>query len=128
MRREKYTPMPVVIKKGEPFHGPDEAWFWTVTCEKNALMGAKISANKALISRPCDPRDIMVHISKLIKSGLLKKPHLMVMKEFGDYQMPPDDRILEQRSKATLWQEAMQHLGKSLYGRGLVHSPDPIYN
>ena len=128
MKRIKYQHKPVELFEGEPFDHPDDAWFWSFLCQQNCLDGAKILAGNAMTKRPCDPRDVMVQISKLYRLGRLHKNHLKVLKEFGQRQIMPDCRLRKQQKQAQLWQQAMDELGSVLYSKGIVNKPDSAIN
>ncbi len=127
MNRKSYFPKPTELADGEPFSGPDEAWFWAYIAQYNLLDGAKIVAGKAKVKRPCDPRDIWMQLSRLYRQGRIQQRHLKVLKESAKQQAPPDQRLATQRPHYELWRQAMLELGSNLYQRGLVTSPEPIF-
>lgn len=105
---------------GQPFASAEEAWFWSVQAEDARAAGARVVAGRGLISRPCEPGDVMRTVDRLYRQRQLVRDHLHVLVHYGRRLMAPDPgRRLEARA-SDLWREAFGRIEPVLRGKGIV--------
>ena len=46
-------------RRTEPFHTAEEAWFWTMAALMARREGARYTANRGRLARPCEPDDVV---------------------------------------------------------------------
>ena len=103
-----------------PFSSSDEAVLWFARAQEARRDGARFSAGKGEVERPCEPLDILSVIDRLWRSRRLLRDHLMVLAHYARRQLPPvTDRRLEMRAH-TLWREAMAVIDPVLRAKGIV--------
>lgn len=105
---------------GVPFGSAEEAWFWSVQAQEAKAAGARITAGRGLVERPCEPSDVLRAVDRLYRRRQLLRDHLHVLVHYGRRLMAPDpDRRREQRAH-TLWREAFALLAPLLREKGIV--------
>lgn len=101
----------------QPFHSGAEAWFWFCASQRARDDGAIERAGLAEYSRPCDPVDIGLAVTRLHKSGRLRQSHLRVLFSWGRELMSPP---AHKRAEVELWHDALAALERELKARGIV--------
>ena len=120
MARESFTPRPTSAAEGEPFASSEEAWFWSVQAHDAKAAGARVTAGRGLVTRPCEPLDVLRVVDRLYRQRRLVRDHLAVLVHYGRRLMAPDpSRRLEQRA-SSLWAEAFAALAPALRTKGIV--------
>ncbi|HEY0833317.1 MAG TPA: hypothetical protein VGE72_05350 [Azospirillum sp.] len=121
--QHRFRPRPAASAErvgGVPFGSPEEAWFWSVQSHDAKAEGARVTAGRGLVPRPCEPGDVLRAVDRLYRQRRLVRDHLHVLVHYGRRLMAPDpDRFREQRA-CTLWREAFAHLGPLLREKGIV--------
>ncbi|MFV3127614.1 hypothetical protein [Niveispirillum sp. KHB5.9] len=103
-----------------PFDSAEEAWLWFVPAHEAKLTGARVRAGQGLVTRPCEPGDILCMVDRLYRRRRLLRDHLLVLAHYGRRQMAPEpDRRREMRDHA-LWVEALSALAPVLREKGIV--------
>jgi hypothetical protein len=85
-------------------------WFWFIEANQARLDGARYTAAKGNIRRPCEPVDILRILDRLYRTRRLMMDHLRVLRFYGVRQMPPEAWRASEARAATLWREAMRIL------------------
>ena len=120
MAGDRYVPNPGPGNACVPFGDPEEAWFWSVQATEAKIAGARVTAGRGLIPRPCEPDDIMLAVDRLFRERKLIRDHLMVLVHYGRRMMAPDrERCREERARL-LWDEAFRRIGPVLRRKGIV--------
>ena len=120
MARERFTPRPVTAADGEPFGSPEEAWFWSVQAHDARAAGARVTAGRGLVARPCEPADVLRVVDRLYRQRRLLRDHLMVLVHYGRRLMAPDPRRRLEMRASSLWAEAFAALAPALRTKGIV--------
>ncbi len=118
------TTTPVGSMSGNPFQDVEEAWFWAVRGHDAFMDGARPVAGRAENPKPCEARDIMVVLSRIIRRGGLSRRHVEVLFRYARRDFPPDDRLPKEAADALLWREALAELAPVLWQKGLVVDPN----
>jgi hypothetical protein len=103
-----------------PFHGGEEAWFWTMATILARRDGAGLAWRPDGANRPCDPEDIIKCLNTLYERRRLTLTHARILRVWGERQTSPDPARPEQAEDAGQWQQAMGRLEWALRGRGIV--------
>jgi hypothetical protein len=103
-----------------PFASAEEAWIWTMAALIARREGARYSANKGLISRPCDPDDVVKCLDQLYRQRRIDLGHARVLRIWGERQIPPSGSIHAERHDCRLWIEALERLAWPLRTKGIV--------
>lgn len=100
-----------------PFASSEEAWLWYALCQRARDEGARFTAGKGLVSRPCHPDDIVREVRRLYGRRILRPAHLRVLAGAGG-----DDGTAAGGGGAAerLWREALGHLDGPLRAKGIV--------
>ncbi len=122
MRKENYAPRPVPNVNATPFESAEEAWFWFISNQTAREDGARFLAGESLLHRPCDPIDILKAVDRLYRNRILQRDHLVVLRHYGQRQMPPDPRRVKEARSAEIWKESMNHLADLLVSKGIVRA------
>ena len=77
-------------------------------------------AGYSLVSRPCEPIDILKVLERLYRQRRLVRDHLLVLRHYGRRQMPPDYNRVKEARAYTIWVEALDRLGEALISKGIV--------
>jgi hypothetical protein len=103
-----------------PFNTAEEAWFWFIGANQARLDGARFTAARGNVRRPCEPVDILRILDRLYRTRRLMIDHMRVLKFYGDRQMAPELwRRAEARSH-TLWKQAMKALEPVFIAKGIM--------
>lgn len=104
----------------QPFHSADEAWLWTMAALVARRDGARYTAHKGLVARPCEADDVVKCLDRLYRQRRIDLHHARVMRIWGERGQAPDPRWPEERSAHKLWREAMSRLEWPLRIKGIV--------
>jgi hypothetical protein len=97
---------PVTVK----FANAEEAWLWTMGCLMARRQGARFGANKGLVSRPCEPDDVVRCLDALYRQRRIDLLHARILRIWGERQMPPSPAHVSEKSDWRIWREAMERL------------------
>ncbi|MCM2343300.1 MAG: hypothetical protein NDJ24_01920 [Alphaproteobacteria bacterium] len=120
--REPYSPKPSTSVDTTPFTTAEEAWFWFIQAQAARNDGARFSAGQGLVSRPCEPIDILKIIDRLYRQRRLLIDHLLVLRHYGRRLMAPDARRLKEVKAHSLWVEALERMTPIFERKGIVQT------
>jgi hypothetical protein len=120
MKRQKRAPTPATAVAGVPFDNAEEAWFWTTQCLLARNDGARIVAGLGLVTRPCEPEDLLGTVERLHRQGPLTRHHLGVLADYGRRLQAPDARNRGEERAARLWDEALDRCATVWRRKGIV--------
>lgn len=103
-----------------PFNTPEEVWFWFIEANQARLDGARYTAAKGNIRRPCEPVDILRILDRLYRTRRLMMDHFRVLRFYGVRQMRPELWRKSEARAATLWKEAMRALEPVFIAKGIM--------
>jgi hypothetical protein len=104
----------------QPFASAEEAWLWTMAALTARRDGARYTAGKGAVVRPCDPDDVVRCLDGLYRQRRIDLAHARVMRQWGERQIPPCSSIATERHDHRLWEEAMERLSWPLRVKGIV--------
>jgi hypothetical protein len=104
----------------EPFASASEAWIWTSQALMARRDGARISAGKGKVARPCEPDDVLRCLDRLYRQRAIGLEHARVLRTYGDMARPPDPKVPAEAFDARLWAEALRRLEFALAQKGIV--------
>ncbi len=104
----------------QPFRSAEDAWLWTMAAMIARREGARYTANKGLISRPCDPDDVVKCLDGLYRQKRIGLAHARVLRIWGERQMAPSVAVAVERNDYALWVEALERLEWPLRIKGIV--------
>ena len=107
-------------EKCVPFESAEEAWFWFIAAQQARNDGARFVSGLGLVSRPCEPVDILKILDRLHRQRRLLMDHLLVLRHYGRRTMAPDPRRVKEARAYDLWTEALERLGYALQKKGIV--------
>ena len=107
----------------EPFHTADEAWFWTMAALLARRDGARIVSGAGLVTRPCEPDDVVKCLDRLYRQRRIDLQHARILRIWGERQQAPDPRALREKGDSRLWREAMGRLDWPLRVKGIIAGP-----
>ena len=113
------------LDKVQPFQSADEAWFWTMSALVARRDGARIVSGRGLVSRPCEPDDVVKCLDRLYRQRRIDLAHARIMRIWGERGTAPDPTVLRERGDYRLWSEAMERLDWPLRMKGIVAGPEP---
>ncbi|MBP0491671.1 hypothetical protein [Roseomonas indoligenes] len=113
------------IGKVQPFIDAEEAWFWTMAALVARRDGARIVSGRGLVTRPCEPDDVVKCLDRLYRQRRIDLAHARIMRIWGERGVAPDPRALRERGDYRLWREAMERLDWPLRMKGIVAGPAP---
>lgn len=120
MSRPPYVPTRIAHHTTVPFASAEEAWFWFIDANQARLDGARFTAARGNVRRPCEPVDILRILDRLYRSRRLMMDHLRVLRFYGVRQMPPEGWRRAEARAATLWREAMAILEPVLIAKSIM--------
>lgn len=103
-----------------PFRSAEEAWLWTMAALQARRDGARYTANRGLVSRPCEPDDVVRCLDALYRRQRIELAHARVLRVWGERQMPPNPAYATERYDFRLWQQALERLEWPLRVKGIV--------
>jgi hypothetical protein len=104
----------------QPFKSAEEAWLWTMMALIARREGARYSANKGAVSRPCDPDDVVKCLDGLFRQKRIELAHARILRIWGERQMPPSPTVAVEKNDHRLWTEALERLEWPLRVKGIV--------
>ena len=111
------------LDKVQPFQTADEAWFWTMAALVARRDGARIVSGRGLVSRPCEPDDVVKCLDRLYRQRRIEIAHARIMRIWGERGTAPDPTSPRERGDYRLWREAMDRLDWPLRLKGIVAGP-----
>ncbi|MBX9699506.1 MAG: hypothetical protein K2X74_08715 [Acetobacteraceae bacterium] len=121
--RSGHAPFRAQAQRTEPFASAEQAWFWTMAALTARRDGARILAGQGLVSRPCEPDDVIKCLDRLYRQRRIELAHARILRIWGERGVPPDPRHLKERGDWRLWREAMTRLDWPLRVKGIVAGP-----
>jgi hypothetical protein len=116
-----HRPISVVpSERVQPFHDAEEAWIWTMAALTARRDGARYTANKGKVGRPCDPDDIVKCLDALYRQRRIDLLHARILRIWGERGMAPDPRHATERGDWQVWKEALDRLEWPLRVKGIV--------
>lgn len=79
-----------ISERVQPFRDAEEAWIWTMAALVARRDGARYSANKGRIGRPCDPDDVVKSLDGLYRQRRIDLLHARVLRIWGERGSAPD--------------------------------------
>jgi len=104
----------------QSFGSAEEAWLWTMAALSARREGARYSANKGRVSRPCEPDDVVKCLDGLYRQRRIDLAHARTLRVWGERQMAPSMAIAAERNDYRLWGEALERLEWPLRIKGIV--------
>lgn len=106
-----------------PFDTPEEVWFWFIQANEARLDGARYTAVRGNVRRPCEPVDILRILDRLYRTRRVMMDHLRVLRFYGVRQMAPEAWRKSEARAATLWAEAMRALEPIFVSKQIMRDP-----
>jgi hypothetical protein len=103
-----------------PFAKAEEAWLWTMGCLMARRQGARFSANKGAVSRPCEPDDVIKCLDTLYRQRRIDLLHARILRVWGERQAAPNPVYASEAADWRIWREAMERLTWPLRVKGIV--------
>jgi hypothetical protein len=103
-----------------PFRSAEEAWFWTMSALKARRDGARYTANRGLVNRPCEPDDVVRCLDALYRRRRIDLVHGRILRIWGERQTAPNPTYATERDDHRLWREALERLEWPLRVKGIV--------
>ena len=110
----------VAFPSSVKFADAEEAWLWTMRCLMARRQGARFSANKGLVSRPCEPDDVVKCLDALYRQRRIDLLHARILRIWGERQAAPNPAYASEKSDWRIWREALQRLEWPLRVKGIV--------
>jgi hypothetical protein len=126
MPKPPHTPTQISFHTTVPFNSAQEVWFWFIEANQARLDGARFTAARGNIRRPCEPVDILRILDRLYRTRRLLMDHLRVLRFYGVRQMAPEGWRHAEARAATLWAEALKVLEPVLIAKKIM--ADPLAN
>jgi hypothetical protein len=104
----------------QPFCNSEHAWLWTMAALIARREGARFSARKGSVARPCDPDDVVKCLDALYRQRRIDLAHARVLRIWGERQMAPGTSVAAERQDRKLWIEALERLEWPLRVKGIV--------
>ena len=104
----------------QPFGSAEEAWLWTMAALSARREGARYTAGKGLLRRPCDPDDVVKCLDALYRQRRIDLAHARALRIWGERQMAPSVVVVAERNDHRLWAEALDRLEWPLRVKGIV--------
>ncbi|WP_426959280.1 hypothetical protein [Muricoccus radiodurans] len=108
------------LHKTQPFRSAEEAWLWTMAALVARRDGARIVAGKGLVSRPCEPDDVVKCLDRLYRQRRIEIAHARILRIWGERGTAPDPRALREKGDWRLWKEALDRMEWPLRVKGIV--------
>ena len=107
-------------RRSEPFRSAEEAWFWTMKALMARRDGARYTANRGLVPRPCVPDDVVRCLDTLYRRRRIDLVHARILRIWGERGIAPNPSYTGERCDARLWREAIDRLEWPLRVKGIV--------
>ena len=114
------TPGRTAQSRETPFHSVEEAWFWTMAALTARRDGARIVSGAGLLTRPCEPDDVVKCLDRLYRHRRIDLQHARILRIWGERQMAPNPAYAGERADAAIWREALERLEWPLRVKGIV--------
>jgi hypothetical protein len=117
------TPLRTAIRPEpgpQPFRSAEEAWLWTMAALRARRDGARYTANRGLVTRPCEPDDVVRCLDTLYRRQRVDLAHARILRVWGERQVPPNPAYAIERHDYRLWREAMERMDWPLRVKGIV--------
>jgi hypothetical protein len=108
------------IPNAQPFDNAESAWLWTMAALIARREGARYTANKGLITRPCDPDDVVKCLDGLYRRSRINLAHARILRIWGERQIAPSTAVAAERNDHRLWSEALERLAWPLRIKGII--------
>ena len=118
--KERYKGTIIREMQTVPFETTEEAWFWFIQAQQARIDGARFVSGLGLVPRPCEPVDILNILNRMHRSRRLLWEHLLVLRYYGQRNLPPDAQRLKEARAYRLWAEAMERLEPVFTDKGIV--------
>jgi hypothetical protein len=82
--------------------------------------GARYTANKGAVTRPCDPDDVVKCLDGLFRQRRIDLVHARILRIWGERQIAPSPAIAVEANDHRLWCEALSRLEWPLRIKGIV--------
>ena len=112
------------LDRTQPFRSAEEAWFWTMAALIARRDGARIVAGRGLVSRPCEPDDVVKCLDRLYRQRRIDLAHARILRIWGERGTAPDPGALRERGDHRLWREALERMEWPLRLKGIVAGPE----
>ena len=104
----------------QPFESAEEAWLWTMAALIARREGARYTANKGQLRRPCDPDDVVKCLDGLYRQRRIDLVHARILRIWGERQVAPSLSVAVEREDHRVWVEALGRLEWPLRVKGIV--------
>src|ERR1700758_5275377 len=94
----------------QPFGSAEDAWLWTMAALIARREGARYTANKGQLRRPCDPDDVVKCLDALYRQRRIDLVHARILRIWGERQMAPSRAVAVEREDHRVWVEALGRL------------------
>ncbi len=103
-----------------PFDTAEEAWLWTMAALIARREGARYTTGQGLVSRPCEPDDVVKCLEGLYRQRRIDLAHARVLRIWGERQITPSCMVAAEKFDYRLWNEALGRLEWPLRIKGIV--------
>jgi hypothetical protein len=117
------APILASLAQAEPFASADDAWFWTMAALIARREGARLSAGRGTVIRPCEPDDVVKCLDRLYRQRRIELQHARILRIWGERGTAPSPRYPAEHGDLRLWREAMDRLDFPLRQKGIVAGP-----
>ncbi len=117
---ESAASYPRSVSGTQPFGSGEDAWLWTMAALIARRDGARYTANKGQVTRPCDPDDVVKCLDGLYRQQRIDLTHARILRIWGERQIAPCPRVAAERRDHQLWVEALERLEWPLRVKGIV--------
>ncbi len=109
-----------LVPATQAFRSAEEAWLWTMAALRARRDGARYTANRGAISRPCEPDDIVRCLDDLYRRKRIDLVHARVLRVWGDRQLAPNPAYATEAVDFRLWRQALERMELGLRIKGIV--------
>jgi hypothetical protein len=82
--------------------------------------GARYTASQGVITRPCEPDDVVKCLDTLYRRRRIEIAHARILRIWGERQDAPNPAHAGERCDHRLWREALRRLEWPLRVKGIV--------
>jgi hypothetical protein len=82
--------------------------------------GARYTAGKGLVRRPCDPDDVVKCLDGLYRQRRIDLAHARILRIWGERQIAPSREVAVEQHDHWLWMQALERLGWPLRVKGII--------
>jgi len=111
------------LARAEPFASAEEAWFGTMAALIARQEGARLSAARGAVMRPCEPDDVVKCLDRLYRQRRIELSHARILRLWGERGTAPNPRVPSERGDLRPWREAMDRMDFPLRQKGIVAGP-----